>query len=378
MDNLAANLLRLRESKDLTQARLASGAGLSRLAYQNIEKGRSVPKVDTLQRLAEALSVGVDELLTPVPHLKKVRFRAKPSMKKRAQVLVQTYRRLRDYAELEELEPGNRNTASSLDLSASSTGVDRAKVAANQARTVLKLEAKENVRDICGLLEDRAGIKVVTFSLASDDFFGLSVADEGIGPAVIVNIWDRISVERWIFTAAHELGHLLLHGEDYMDGDVVRAEDKVREVEANAFASQFLMPDAAFVSEWDGAKGISFYERVLKVKAIFRVSYKTVLYRLGDRNAWMRFQVEHKRACGRTLTMAQEPEGLASDDFWASSPESLRAAEPDHVTPNIFRQDRLFRLVRAAVEKQTISLARGAEILDITLAEMRQLAKSWL
>jgi hypothetical protein len=30
------------------------------------------------------------------------------------------------------------------------------------------------------------------------------------GPAVVVNVWGRLSVERWIFTAAHELGHLMI------------------------------------------------------------------------------------------------------------------------------------------------------------------------
>lgn len=45
----------------------------------------------------------------------------------------------------------------------------------------------------------------------SDDFFGLSIGPADGGPAVVVNVWDGISVERWIFTAAHELGHLVLH-----------------------------------------------------------------------------------------------------------------------------------------------------------------------
>lgn len=45
----------------------------------------------------------------------------------------------------------------------------------------------------------------------SDGFFGLSIGPTDRGPLVVVNVWGRISVERWILTAAHELGHLLLH-----------------------------------------------------------------------------------------------------------------------------------------------------------------------
>lgn len=59
----------------------------------------------------------------------------------------------------------------------------------------------------------------------------------------MVNTWERSSVERWIFTAAHELGHLLLHFEDYGQG--IKEEDKAHEREADAFAAEFLMPDGS-------------------------------------------------------------------------------------------------------------------------------------
>src|SRR5207245_1218913 len=120
------------------------------------------------------------------------------------------------------------------------------------------------------------GVKVCAMRIASDAFFGLSVAKSDGGPAIAVNVWDRISVERWIFTAAHELGHLLLHFSAY---DVARtAEDKSEENEANQFASHFLMPDDVFRSEWDEARGHGLVDRVFKVKRIFHVSYRTVLY----------------------------------------------------------------------------------------------------
>lgn len=45
----------------------------------------------------------------------------------------------------------------------------------------------------------------------SDDFFGLLIGPTDGGPAVVVNVWDGISVERWILTAADELGHLVPH-----------------------------------------------------------------------------------------------------------------------------------------------------------------------
>ena len=74
-------------------------------------------------------------------------------------------------------------------------------------REAFGLEPDEPVRDVYGLLEAN-GVKVFPMRVASHDFFGLSVAPEDGGPAVVVNTWERISVERWIFTAAQD--HLCL------------------------------------------------------------------------------------------------------------------------------------------------------------------------
>ncbi len=57
--------------------------------------------------------------------------------------------------------------------------------------------------------------KLLLLETTQDSFFGLSVGERDGGAAVVVNTWDRISVERWIFAAAHELGHLLLHPAEY-------------------------------------------------------------------------------------------------------------------------------------------------------------------
>ncbi|MGH9369542.1 MAG: helix-turn-helix transcriptional regulator, partial [Thermoanaerobaculia bacterium] len=62
---IAANLRRMRLAKGLSQEELAESAGLSRLAYRNLEKAASTPRTATLMALARALGVGVDRLLRP-------------------------------------------------------------------------------------------------------------------------------------------------------------------------------------------------------------------------------------------------------------------------------------------------------------------------
>ncbi len=244
------------------------------------------------------------------------------------------------------------------------------------------LSEDEPVHDICGLLESQ-GVKVYSVQVANDAFMGLSVAEEVGGPAVIVNTWDRLPVETWIFSAAHELGHLLLHLSAY---DVNQEqEDEAQEKEADQFASHFLMPEAVFRKEWEEAAGLPLIDRVLKVKRVFRVSWRTVLYRVAERFredqrflVWKRFNEEYKRQKGRALLKRDEPYAITREIY--QDPHGIRpiGTEPAGMAPHDFKEDRLSRLVRKAVEAEIISLSRGAEILQMPLQAMRELSASWM
>ena len=61
---LSANLRRLRAAKGKSQVELAEAAGLSRPGYRNIEGGATAPRVDTLMRIADALGVRLEALLS--------------------------------------------------------------------------------------------------------------------------------------------------------------------------------------------------------------------------------------------------------------------------------------------------------------------------
>lgn len=381
---LSTNLRRVRVATGRTQAQVAKAAGITRVAYRNIEAGTAAPRTNTVMAIAKALEVDMGALFTPVRELKGVRFRALKKMNSREQVLAEVSRWLDDYREVEEFVGDTEKFAfepASFRLSNMGPGRERAVAAAEMARSSVGLERKELIRDVCGLLEDN-GVKVFTPEVASEGFFGLSVAggSEG-GPAVVVNVWERISVERWIFTAAHELGHLLLHLSSYTVDE--SGEDKGQEKEANTFASHFLMPSEPFRQEWEEARGLGLVERVLKVKSIFRVSYATVLYRaatdlgIGDR-IWPIFATAYKARFGHPVPRLGEPDGLLPEEFRLGSPASGRADEPEHLRRWGFVHDRLSRLVRKAVEEQKISLSRAAEILGVDLETMRVRANSWL
>lgn len=207
MDNatLAHNLRRLRDEKGLSQAQVAERTGISRVAYRNIETGTAAPRTGTLTSLAAALGVRIPDLMVEVHPLRTVRFRQK-HMASREQLLVRVSRWLEGYAELEGLLGEKKAFAfAKARVTGEAHGVDRARKLAEAARRCVGLRPEDSIRDVCELLEDN-GVKVYPLSLASEGFFGLSVAATDGGPAVVVNVWERISVERWIFTAAHELG----------------------------------------------------------------------------------------------------------------------------------------------------------------------------
>ena len=370
---IAANVARLRQDRQLTQGQLAARAGISRMALGKIERGTVVPRAGTLRSLATALDVPLGELVTRVRALESVRFRAKARVHGREQILAIVSKWLDAYSWLQ----AELNDRPAFRFAEAPAGGGTPAEVARAVRPAVGLAAGEPVRNISRLLEAN-GVKLLLLETTRDSFFGLSVGERDGGPAVVVNTWDRISVERWIFTAAHELGHLLLHPAEYRrDATELRSEP---EQEADMFASEFLMPDAAFATEWDATSGHSILMRVLKVKRIFRVSYMTVLRRLVETDretpdVWGVFQHQYHEHYGRTLRRIQEPEALEKGEFaW----DWRRSGEPASLCEHDFVEDRLSCLVRRALEDERISLGRAAEILGVTRDDMRKQAREWV
>ena len=74
---------------------------------------------------------------------------------------------------------------------------------------------------------------------------------------------------------------------------------------------------------------------------------------------------------------ADEPDALPPEAFFGRPPDRS-ADEPEKLLEYDFIEDRLYRLVRRALEIDAITLHRAAKILDKSLAEMRELTASWV
>ncbi len=140
------------------------------------------------------------------------------------------------------------------------------------------------------------------------------------------------------------------------------------------------MPEEAFLSEWRETSGLDLVERVLKIKSIFNVSYKVVLYRISEyigSSIWPRFNKAYVKKKGVSLKGSDEPEAMDPSNF-RCGPATLHSQELEPISPRYFMEDRLSRLVRIAVEEEKISLSRAAEILGYDLIKMRDIASSWV
>ncbi len=364
LELLASNIRRFRNDRRFTQGKLAERAELSIATVKKLETAVCPPRIKTITAIAEALEINMRDLFSSIRPLQAVRFRSFKRIRIRESILADVSRWLDDFNFLEEALSETRPYALHK-LQLSDLATRGAEQVAMDCREDLGLDDMQPICNIADLLES-AGIKVRLMRRESEQFFGLSVGGESGGPAVVVNTRKKITPERQIFTAAHELAHLLLHLEAF---DVSREEeDKEQEHEANVFAGHFLMPQAGFDHEWRNAAGLYWVDRVLKVKRLFRVSYKTVLTRLidlgmTDNGIWPRFYVAYQHKYHRKLAFKDEPQETGP--------------EPVHLASLDFVEDRLSGLVRKALEKNLISMSRGAEILGIGSVEMQSLSHEW-
>lgn len=128
-----------------------------------------------------------------------------------------------------------------------------------------------------------------------DELSGMAFEKEGV-PVIAVNALHHPNRQR--FTIAHELGHVLLHrevisGQVHVDKefrvlpDLVLNRDQLAasgtdplEIDANAFASELLIPKAWVEQEIAGAWNMDDDEKMASLARKFRVSVTAIQFRL--------------------------------------------------------------------------------------------------
>lgn len=222
-----------RELANVSQTFLKSATGLSAAAISQYESGATKPSEQVVERIGAALSTPAAFFYQPMTDTHEGFFR---SLRRTS---VADRRRARAFGQLiHDLAVGDTSGVLALvDIPQLPVPLEADRgLPAQAARTVRKawgLPAGP-VDDVVGALEDH-GIVVVRLPLDSGDVdaFSLPFNDR---PVVVLGT-DKNDRARSRFDAAHELGHLVMHGEHVWG--VKEVEDQ-----AHAFAAEFLMPAA--------------------------------------------------------------------------------------------------------------------------------------
>jgi Zn-dependent peptidase ImmA (M78 family) len=144
-------------------------------------------------------------------------------------------------------------------------------------RRLMGLNKREPVFNIFNLLESK-GIIVIESDDVIEKFDGVSLMSDKGTPIIIIN--KNFSNDRKRFTLAHELGHILMH----ITGDFPipkHRDEKRKEIEANRFASEFLMPEEGIKNS---LVGLSLYD-LAPLKKYWHTSKQSIIRRAKDLNA---------------------------------------------------------------------------------------------
>jgi Zn-dependent peptidase ImmA (M78 family)/transcriptional regulator with XRE-family HTH domain len=276
----AARLTQARALAGMTKKKLAEHIGVTAAAIGQYEAGSSRPRPDLLPRLATTLNVPMAFFLGGRPHgrldASMAHFRSLRSMRvyQRSKAIAYTEQvwelayALEKHVQLPWIDlPGFSGGEVS-----SGAALPADPVAAARALREQWQLGDGPVTHLVRRMEAR-GIIVVTPTADPDtevvDAFSTSRLPR---PIVVLTPNRADDVYRHRFSAAHELGHLVLHG-DTMPGD------SQQEREANVFAAEFLTPRHAILPCLPARADLG---RLAGLQRIWGVSVKSLLYRCRE------------------------------------------------------------------------------------------------
>lgn len=168
------------------------------------------------------------------------------------------------------------------------------------------------------MLLEQNGVIVCQQHTSSNTIDGYSFNDER---PIIILISNGKSAVRSRFSAAHELGHLLMHAGVYNNDDLVfKSIHEQTELEANQFASAFLMPIDSFGQEVYSSSLAHF--KMLKSRWL--VSIQAMITRCGNLEIFTEHQVLYlRKQISRYKMRIQEP---LDDEIEMEEPVLLKQA----------------------------------------------------
>jgi Zn-dependent peptidase ImmA (M78 family)/DNA-binding XRE family transcriptional regulator len=368
VDTLGGRLREQRMAIGLTVQQLAQRLGVNRNTMMNYESDKTEPSVNDLVRLAATLGCDLTALLPGMPRAQVPRFafRAHKLLSTDPHIKVTARKYLRAYMEVEEI------LGTTLALRPS-----RYQLEADAPQRERRIEGLANrVRKSCGIRDcgpdnivavlENLGVRCLFFHYDGKSLDGLSTLQDEMY-LMLLRVRDK-GIERTISSAAHELGHLVLHQHMFTEEPTEGGTGHSYEKEAQLFAGYFLVPSDALLEVWEeeGLYRLPPVHALLLLKRVFRVSFWFLYKRVQQAglvppNEYSRLTAEIKRLLGipgRAKREELEPELLPSD--------------------MLQRSTRFERLVRSAFLQEKIGIAKVAEMLQISVEKAKEKTAKWV
>jgi len=325
----------LRESRGMSSSQLASMIGVSPATMSKIEHGFAPADADRLDRIATALDYPQDVLTwsdevhgfgSSVFYHRKQQTLPQTALRKIHANVNLTRMRLARLTRSIDIEP--RYGIPALDVQELGGAVE----AARAVRAAWSLPLGP-VRNMASALE-RAGIVIVPTDLESQKISAVSIPPlDGAPHLIFTNVKQPADRDR--FNLAHELAHLVLHG------DMTSPESAERE--ADEFAAEFLMPETEIRTQ---LKGLNL-QRAAQLKAVWRVSMAALIRRARDLGV-----IDETRYRSLQVQMSQRG--------W----RKLEPSTIDRDEPTVLRQ-----LIRIHLDDHGYSISELAEIAGLAVQE---------
>lgn len=366
---VGARIQRQRALLNLTAQSLAKQLGLSRNTISNYETGRTEPTAHDLVRLAEVLGCTLADLLgsedeAPPP---RFAFRAHAPLRRDPQIAVAARKYLRAYTEIEDITnsrlPGRlRSFPWDGERPLSDRDIESAADTLRQS-SGLHDTGPENIAAVLESL----GVRTLFFEHDGKGLDGLSTVQ---GDMCLVMLRDRRRiVERTIFSAAHELGHLVLHPHLFTpEQREAEADAKRYEAEADKFAGNFLVPSDELVRVWKEERlhRHSLFNALILLKRVFHVSFHCLYHRVIE------LKLHHRVEPARFIQQIKRQLGIVG-------PARMEDLEPDPLRPEVlYRTTRFSRLVRSAFLQELIGVSKVAEMFQVPVDRAKEITTDWL
>jgi Zn-dependent peptidase ImmA (M78 family)/transcriptional regulator with XRE-family HTH domain len=275
----AARLTQARHLVGKTKKEVAAAIGVTAAAVGQYESGVTRPRPDLIPRLAEELQVPISFFVAGRPHPRLdasgAHFRSLRTA--RAWQRDKAIAHVKQVWEL-TLALEKRVQLPLVDLPGFAggemhSGVELPSAPADAARA-LRAYWQLGTRPIPHLVRHLEARGIVVDapppSHADREVDAFSIAH--LRPIVVLTANRTDDVYRWRFTAAHELGHLVLHG-DTAPGDTQQ------EREADTFAAEFLTPRDSVLPELPARADL---RKLVELQHVWGVSVDSLLYRCRE------------------------------------------------------------------------------------------------